>query len=156
MAEGFPKPAAGIANAQVDFKREKEHKMHAFIDEFIREYEMSGIHPAELSSNSFRRLGAFLHLALFNAWSDAICDNKKPPIEFPTSCLVGKCAMPVVYYVARWTLYIASKASTIAVDKRQLYFRFAASHTINKKEAKAVNLPTSLVERRKKRASVYC
>jgi hypothetical protein len=156
MAEGFPKTAAGIANAQVDFEREKEHKMHAFVDEFIKEYAMSGIHPAELSSNSLRQLGAFLHLALFHAWSDAICDNKKPPIEFPTTYLVGKYAMPVVYYVAGWTLYNGSKASTIAEDKRQLYFRFAASHMINKKEAKAVKLPTSLVERRKKRASVYC
>jgi hypothetical protein len=156
MAEGFPKTAAGIANAWVDFEREKEHKMHAFVDKFIKEYEMSGIHPAELSSNSFRQLGAFLHLVLFHAWSDAICDNKKPPIEFPTTCLVGKYAMPVVYYVAGWMLYSASKASTIAADKRQLYFRFAASHRINKKEAKAVNLPTLLVERRKKRALVYC
>jgi hypothetical protein len=156
MAEGFPKTAAGVANAQVDFEREKEHKMHAFIDEFIKEYKTFGIHPAELSSNIFRRLGAFLHLALFHAWSDAICVKDKPPIEFPTTCLVGKYAMPVVYYVAGWILYSASKALTIAADKRQLYFRFAASHTINEKEAKAVNLPTSLVERRKKRASVYC
>jgi hypothetical protein len=81
MAERFPKTAAGIANAQVDFEREKEHKMHAFIDEFIKEYETSGIHPVELSSNSFRQLGTFLHLVLFHAWSDAICDSKKPPIN---------------------------------------------------------------------------
>ncbi len=120
MAEGFPKTAAGIANAQVDFKREKKHKMHAFVDEFIKKCETSGIHPAELSSNSFRRLGAFLHSVLFHAWSDAICDNEKPPIEFPTTYLVGKYAIPVVYYVAGWTLYSTSKASTIAADKRQL------------------------------------
>jgi hypothetical protein len=27
MAEGFPKRAAGIANARIDFEMEKEHKM---------------------------------------------------------------------------------------------------------------------------------
>jgi len=27
-AEGFPKTAAGMANAQIDFEREKERKMH--------------------------------------------------------------------------------------------------------------------------------
>jgi hypothetical protein len=117
---------------------------------------VSGIHMAELSSDRFRRLGAFLHLALYHAWSDAVCDNEKPPIEFPNTCLVGKYAMPVVYYVAGWTLYSASKALTVAADKRQLYFRFAACHTINVKSAKDANLPVSLVEKRNKRASVYC
>ena len=155
-AEGFPKTAAGMANAQIDFEREKERKMHAFLDEFIKEYDVSGIHTAELSSDRFRRLGAFLHLALYHAWSDAVCDNEKPPIEFPNTCLVGKYAMPVVYYVAGWTLYSASKALTVAADKRQLYFRFAACHTINVKSAKDANLPVSLVEKRNKRASVYC
>jgi hypothetical protein len=73
--------------------------------------------------------GAFLHLALFHAWSDAICNNKKPLIEFPVDCLIGKYALPVVYFVAGWMLYSASKAATIAADKRPFYFMFAALHT---------------------------
>ncbi len=71
-------------------------------------------------------------------------------------CLVGRYALPVVYYVAGWPLYSAYKASVIAVDKRPLYFMFATLHTIDKRAAKMMNLPTSLTERRKWRASVYC
>ena len=101
-------------------------------------------------------MGAFLHLALFQAWSDAICDNEKPPIEFPVDCLVGMYALPVVYYVAGWTLFSMSKATTIAADNRPVCFTFAASQTIDERAAKRMNLPSSLVERRKRRASVYC
>ncbi len=101
-------------------------------------------------------MGAFLHLALFHAWSDAICDNEKPLIEFPVDCLVGRYGLPVVYFVAGWTLYSASKAATIAADKRPLYFMFAALHTCDERAAKRMSLPISLVERRKWRAAVYC
>jgi hypothetical protein len=41
-------------------------------------------------------------------------------------------------------LYSASKASTIAGDKRPLYFRFVPLHTINESAANTMNLPTSL------------
>jgi hypothetical protein len=98
--------AAGVPNAQLDFKRAKELKMRAFIADFMKEYDSTGLPPADVSSITFGRLGAFLHLALFQAWSDAICDNEKQPIEFPVDCLIGRYALPVVYYVAGWTLYI--------------------------------------------------
>jgi hypothetical protein len=101
-------------------------------------------------------LGAFLHLALFQAWSDAICDNEKPPIEFPVDCLVGMYALPVVYYVAGWMLFSVSKATTIAADNRPVCFTFAAFQTIDERAATRMNLPSSLVERRKWQASVYC
>jgi len=101
-------------------------------------------------------LGAFLHLALFQAWSDAICDNEKPPIEFPVDCLVGMYALPVVYDVAGWTLFSMSKATMIAVDNRPVCFTFAASQTIDERAAKRMTLPSSLVERRKWQALVYC
>jgi hypothetical protein len=65
--------------------------------------------------------------------------------------------MPFLSYTtARWILYSASKALTIAVDKRPLYFRFAALNSINESVANTMNLPTSLVERRKHRALVFC
>jgi hypothetical protein len=130
--------------------------MGAFIDDFVKEYESSGIPTTEMSSLGFRRLGAFIHLALFYAWSDEVCNNKKPPIEFPTNCLIERYALPLVYYVAGWTLYSASKALTILIVKSPLYFMFAALNTIDEHSAKALNLPTSLVERQKRRASVYC
>jgi hypothetical protein len=100
VAERFPKTAAGVPNAQLDFKSAKELKMRAYDADFMKEYNLTGLPPGDIFSITFGRLGAFLHLALFQAWSDVICDNKKPPIEFPVDCLVGRYAMPVVYYVA--------------------------------------------------------
>ena len=42
-----------------------------------------------------------------------------------------------------------SKESSIAADKRPLFFRFAAAQTIDGCAAKSMDLPMSLVERRK-------
>jgi hypothetical protein len=53
-------------------------------------------------------------------------------------------------------LFNMSKASTVAADNRPLFFRFAARHTIDECVAESMNLPTSLGERRKRRALVYC
>jgi hypothetical protein len=131
-------------------------KMRAFVADFMKEYHSTGLPPADISCITFGRLGAFLHLALFQAWSDAICNNEKPPIEFPMDCLVGRYALPVVYYVAGWMLFSMSKASTVAADNRPVYFTFAASQTIDERAAKRMNLPTSLMERRKWRALVFC
>jgi hypothetical protein len=156
MAERFPKTTAGVSNAHLEFDRRKESKMHAFIANFMKEYGSTGLSPAKISTISFGRLGAFLHLALFRAWSEAICNNEKPPIQFPADCLVGRYALPVIYSIAGWTLYSASKASTNAVDKRPLHFRFAALNTIDESAANTMNLPTSLVKRRKHRALVFC
>ena len=97
MAETFPRTAAGVPNAQLNFERAKEMKMRAFVADFMKEYESTGLPPADISCITFGRLGAFLHLALFQEWSDAICDNEKPPIEFPVDYLVGRYALPVVY-----------------------------------------------------------
>ncbi len=130
--------------------------MGAFTDDFMKEYELSRIPEAEMSSLGYGRLGAFIHLALFYVWSDEICKNEKPPIEFLTNCLVGRYALPVVYYVAGWTLYSTSKALKIAIFKRPLYVMFAAFCTIDEQSAKALNLPTSLVEKRKQRGLVFC
>ncbi len=76
--------------------------MRAFADKFIAKYDSSGLSYLEdVSRITFGRLGAFLHLALFMAWSQVTTDNQKPPINFPADFLVGKYALPVVYYVAR-------------------------------------------------------
>jgi hypothetical protein len=96
MAETIPRTAAGVPNAQLNFERAKEMKMRAFVADFMKEYESIGLPPADISCITFGRLGAFLHLALFQAWSNAICDNKKPPIEFPVDCLIGMYALPVL------------------------------------------------------------
>jgi hypothetical protein len=99
MAEKFPKTSAGVPNAQLNFEKPKEMKMRAFVADFMKEYDSTGLPSAGVSRIMFGRLGAFLHLALFMAWSDVICNNEKPPIDFPVDCLVGKYALPVIYYV---------------------------------------------------------
>ena len=77
-------------------------------------------------------------------------------MSYPEECLVGKYARPVIYYVAGWTLFSASKAATIAASNREIYFAFARAHKLQKDEAKSKKLPISQVERRKrKNAQVY-
>ncbi len=98
MAERFPKTAAEVPNAQLEFDRRKELKMCTFVANFMKEYGLTGLPPADISIISFWRLGAYLHLALFQTGSEAICNNEKWPIQFPADCLVGRYALPVIYY----------------------------------------------------------
>jgi hypothetical protein len=63
----FARTVAGLPNAQIEFKREKEVKLRSFVDSFMEEYPSTGIPPAELLSLVFGWLGAFIHLALFHA-----------------------------------------------------------------------------------------
>jgi hypothetical protein len=90
-------------------------------------------------------------------WSNLAWGNKKPPVEFPSECLVGRYALPIIYYVAGWTLYKASKAATICEDKQLLFYRFASAHMIKEIAAQNLQLPISLVEKRKtKRGTPVC
>ncbi len=130
--------------------------MRAFVADIMKEYDSTGLPPADISRISFGWLGAFLHLALFQAWSNAVCDNEKPPIEFLVDCLIRRYTLPVVYYLAGWMLFSMSKASMVAADNRPVCFTFAASQTIDERAAKRMNLPASLMERRKWQALVYC
>ena len=50
MAETFPRTAAGVPNAQLNFERAKEMKMRAFVADFMKEYESTGLPPADISS----------------------------------------------------------------------------------------------------------
>jgi len=42
-AEKFPKTADGVSNAQLDFKRAKELKMHTFLADFMKDYNTTGL-----------------------------------------------------------------------------------------------------------------
>jgi hypothetical protein len=156
MADTFPKTAAGIQNAQIDFDRGRELKLQCFAAEFMEEYDASGFTPLVITKIGFGNLGRFLHHVIFLAWSHSVCSNDKPPIKFPVDCLVGKHARPVIYYFVDWMLYSASKALTVARDKRQLFLEFSMAHSIDEDIARSSGLPTSLVERRKRNSSVYC
>ena len=73
-----------------------------------------------------------------------MCGNKKPPVEFPSDCLVEKYDLSVIYFVAEWTLYKASKAATICEDEQLLFYRFASAHTIEEIAAQNLQLPIFL------------
>ncbi len=156
LSEAFPRTAAGIEHAQIDFDRARESKLKSFIADFMEEYDGSGLPHAEVSRIGFGQLGRFLHHVMFMVWLHSVCDHDKPPVNFPDDCLVGKHARPVIYYVAGWMLYSASKALTVARDKRLLFFEFSESQSINEDMAKSTDLPTSLVDRRKRKSLVYC
>ena len=48
MAERFPKTAAGVPNAQLEFERKKESKMRAFVADFIDSFTTSGAYMRQL------------------------------------------------------------------------------------------------------------
>jgi hypothetical protein len=152
----FPRTAAGIEHAQIDFDRARESKLKSFIADFMEEYDASGLPHAKVSRIAFGHLGRFLHHVMYMVWLHSVCNHDKPQVEFLDDCLVGKYARLVIYYVAGWTLYSASKALTVARDKRLLFYKFSESQSIKEDMAKNMDLPTSFVDRRKGKSSVYC
>ncbi len=161
-AEKFPKSAAGLSTAEVGFQKSNMQKKRIFLGEWMQQYEhqcCSSIvrEQSSIGRDQFGLLGSFLHNQLFMEWCHSSIDDERPPIAMPDICLVNKWARPVIYYVAGWTLYSASKALTIAEKKRGVYRIFAQAHSQEKDEAKNANLPTSLVEKRKRRsAKIFC
>ena len=106
----------------------------------------------------FRHFGVYLHNALFFNWSYLAADSERPQVSFPEECLVGRFARPVIYYVAGWILHGMKQAKGVAQTEKQMFFDFVAHNCLNAESAKMAGLPTSLVERRKKKkgAIMYC
>ena len=67
---------------------------------------------------------------LFVVWSLLLVDNERPEVEIVTSDLIHKCSLPVVYYVAGWTLQRASLSKTVASSDRKTNQSFATLHSI--------------------------
>jgi hypothetical protein len=154
LSEAFPRTAAGIQHAQIDFDRARELKLKSFIADFMEEYDASGLPRAKVSRIAFGHLSWFLHHVMYMVWLHSVCDHDKPPVKFPDDCLVGKHARPIIYYVAGWTLYSTSKALTVARVKRLLFFKFSESQSIKEDMAKSKDLSTLLVDRRKHKSPV--
>ena len=55
ITKRFPKIAAGVPNAQLDFERAKEVKNHAFVADFMKEYHSTGLPPGDICSITFGR-----------------------------------------------------------------------------------------------------
>jgi hypothetical protein len=72
----------------------------------MEEYDASRLTPSVISKIGFNNLGKFLHHVIFLVWSHSVCGHKKPPTEFLVDCLVGNHARPVIYYIAKWVLFL--------------------------------------------------
>lgn len=155
-AECIPKTAAGLPSAEVEFQKKRRDLKIAFLKRWMEEYGTVGVEN-QLDRKKFGALGSFLCNILYLDWSQCSVECEKPQVSFPGESLVGKYARPMVYYVAGWTLVSASQALTIALGKREIYFTFARAHTITREQAVQLELPTGVVDRRKRRrAKVYC
>ncbi len=49
LSEAFPRTAAWIEHAQIDFDRARESKLKSFIADHMEEYDASGLPRAEVS-----------------------------------------------------------------------------------------------------------
>jgi hypothetical protein len=139
IAQISPRSSAGIPYAQLDFNRWKQSYMETFINNFVAKYDSASL-TKTIAKITFGHICGFLHTSLFMAWLHLVCNRKKPSVELPSDCLVGYFARPVIYYAAGWTIYKASKALTVARDKRPVYYRFEAAQSINASLAKSIGL----------------
>ena len=143
IAHTFPSSAARMSSCKHSFILQKESIQVTFIHSCTEKFDETG-----MDRKTYGLLDQFLYYVLFATWSNLVCGNKKPPVEFPRDSLVGKYTLPAIHYVAGWTLYKSSKAPTICEDKRFLFYRFASAHTIKEIAARNLQLPISLLEKR--------
>jgi hypothetical protein len=67
LTDTFPKTAAGIQHAQIDFDRGRESKLQRFTTDYMLEYDSPGLHPVTISKVSFGHLGRLL-CNIFSWW----------------------------------------------------------------------------------------
>jgi hypothetical protein len=99
------------------------------------------------------RLGQYLHKIIYQEWVRTSADGKCPPVQIPGKVKLGKYVWPVIYYVADWTLYSASRALTISLQEIEKYFSFVRRNNTTKEGAEKAKLPIDSVEKRTQRAA---
>ena len=85
---------------------------------------------------------------MYQAWVRASANVERSSAQIPDKVRLGKYARPVIYYVAGWTLYSASRALTISLQERKKYFLFVQRNNTTKEDAEKEKLPIVLVEKR--------
>ena len=108
-----------------------------------------------LDEEQFLYFFLWLSNGLFFMWSRAMADDDRKAIQIPDKDLVAKYSLPVVYYVAGWTLQRTSLALLVAQNERYPYQTFANSHKITAQSAKDELLPCELVELRQKKCLMF-
>ena len=144
----IPKKASGLPNAEVGFQRSiLEHK-GSIVSRWI---ELVDSDDVDLGRDKAGRLGQYLHTTIYQAWVRASAYAERPPVQIPGQVKLGKYARPVIYYVAGWTLYSASRALTISLQEREKCFQFVQRNNTTKEDAEKDKLPIDIVEKRSTR-----
>eukprot|EP00984_Skeletonema_dohrnii_P003909 scaffold1342_cov115-Skeletonema_dohrnii-CCMP3373.AAC.3 len=155
MAEELPALASKLSVSEISFSAQKESAKSLRIKQWRTVYNDMPGGGKKLSEAKFARFGMFVAECLYFVWIHSTIDNDLPPVEIPAENLVAKYSLPVIYYVAGWTLQRTSLALTVAKAEREKYFRFAFLHKCNFDYAKENDLPYSIVKLREKKNLFY-
>lgn len=158
LADLVPKKASCIAKAELEYSRKlQQHRIDA-VASWIEEWKTNNIPSApDPDGLDWRPVAVAILYSIYALFQISHANDDKPKIEFPNEILVSSYALPVVYYSASFTVGRCNLAKTIKAGKKEVYQSFAETHILTKEEAKAANLPTSMVgQRETKGGSSFC
>ena len=154
MGEEIPELAKNLGTAELGFLQRKEEQTKIFAPLWMM---LHGEIPLEsgLDEEAFGNLGVFVFGCLFARWCSMTVAGDRPDIIIVQESIVAKYSLPVIYYVAGWTLQRASQALTVALGKRDKYIDFASAQHISSEAAKVAGLPYTLVELRQRKSLFF-
>eukprot|EP00986_Skeletonema_menzelii_P017931 scaffold22977_cov154-Skeletonema_menzelii.AAC.2 len=158
MAEELPTMASMISSREMTFGSRKETAKKIRIKQWrkvFKDMPAHGADNAKFDECKFAYFGVYVAECLFFVWIHSAAVADRPPVEIPQSNLVAPYSLPVIYYVAGWTLQRVSLAKTVAKSKRLKYQQFFPLHNRGIDYAKENNLPYTLVQMREKRRLFY-
>ncbi len=145
MVEELPAMASMISVSEMRFKTRTEHAKKDRIKQWTKEYENITLHSEDkvnFDEAKFTYFGMYVANCLFFVWINSAAVEDLPPVEMVSSDenLVAKYSLPVIYYVAGWTLQRVSLAKTVALSKRHKYQQFSPRHNRGIDYAKTTSL----------------
>ena len=108
-----------------------------------------------LDEEQFLYFFLWLSNGLFFFWSRSMADDDRRNIQIPEGDLVAKYSLPVVYYVAGWTLQRTGLALLVGENDCYKYESFAKRLKLTSQSANDSKLPCELVEMRQKKSLYF-
>lgn len=158
MTEELPAMASMISVSEMSFASRRQTDKINRITTWRKAYEdmpSLGDGNAKFGEEKFAYFGMYVAECLFFVWIHSAAVADLPPVEIPRVNLVARYSLPVIYYVAGWTLQRVSLAKTVALSKRLKYQQFYPLHNRGFNYAKSNNLPYTLVQMREKKNLFY-
>ena len=145
-AESFPKCAKNMSDDELDFSvAVKQVQIICLNEQWKPLYSTITFPPSTgLDEEQFLYFFLWLSNGLFFLWSRSMADDERRAIQIPDEDLVAKYSLPVVYYVAGWTLQCTSLALLVGENDRFKYQSFANNHKLTTQSAKDASLPCDL------------